>query len=135
MTTYLLDANVLIALAVPQHVHHERCDRWLASIASFATCPITQGAVVRFLVRSGELASDAQRWLEAVAARTDHAFWPDAIPFAATDLTDVSGHRQVTDAYLRSLALARGSLVATLDEPMSRLPGGFLIPRIVPRGL
>ena len=135
MTTYLLDANVLIALGVPQHVHHERCDRWLATIESFATCPITQGAVVRFLVRSGEVASDSQRWLEAVAARSDHAFWPDDIPFAATDLTDVTGHRQVSDAYLRSLALARGGLVATLDEAMSRLPGGFLIPPVVPRGV
>ena len=135
MTTYLLDANVLIALGVPQHVHHERCDRWLATIESFATCPITQGAVVRFLVRSGEVASDAQRWLEAVAARSDHAFWPAEIPFAATDLTDVTGHRQVSDAYLRSLALARGGLVATLDEAMSRLPGGFLIPPVVPRGV
>ncbi|WP_445548451.1 MULTISPECIES: hypothetical protein [unclassified Frankia] len=42
MTT-LLDANVLIALIVSDHVHHDAAETWLAdTAASFATCPITE---------------------------------------------------------------------------------------------
>lgn len=41
MTT-LLDANVLIALVVADHVHHDPAEVWLAgSPGLFATCPIT----------------------------------------------------------------------------------------------
>ncbi len=44
MTTALLDANVLIALVVADHVHHDRAAEWLAaSDLAIATCPITEG--------------------------------------------------------------------------------------------
>jgi predicted nucleic acid-binding protein len=44
MTT-LLDASVLIALVVADHVHHEPAEEWLSSAGTiFATCPITQGS-------------------------------------------------------------------------------------------
>ncbi|GAA1784001.1 TA system VapC family ribonuclease toxin [Nostocoides veronense] len=130
MTTYLLDANVLIALAVQEHVHHARCDRWLATVAGFATCPITQGAVVRFLLRSGASPADARRWLAALAEVPGHDFWADDLAFDAVDLTHVTGHRQVTDACLRSLALARGGVLATLDEQLAALSGTLLIPAL-----
>ena len=43
MTT-LLDANVLIALLVADHVHHNPAETWLAGTAGrFGTCPITEG--------------------------------------------------------------------------------------------
>ncbi|REM93644.1 VapC toxin family PIN domain ribonuclease, partial [Mycobacterium tuberculosis] len=48
--TVLLDANVLIALVVAEHVHHDAAADWLmASDTGFATCPMTQGSLVRFL--------------------------------------------------------------------------------------
>ncbi|UUT34755.1 hypothetical protein [Microbacterium elymi] len=31
-------------------------------------------------------------------------FWPDAVSYADGNLSEVRGHRQVTDAYLLSLA-------------------------------
>lgn len=56
--TVLLDANVLIALVVAEHVHHDAAADWLmASDTGFATCPMTQGSLVRFLVRSGQSAA------------------------------------------------------------------------------
>jgi uncharacterized protein len=56
--TALLDANVLIALVVAEHVHHDAAAEWLsASDAGFATCPITQGSLVRFLLRTGQAAA------------------------------------------------------------------------------
>lgn len=54
MTTYLLDANVLIALTVAEHEHHGRTSTWSAGIERFAVCPVVEGALVRFLIRIGE---------------------------------------------------------------------------------
>jgi len=54
VTTHLLDANVLIALTVAEHEHHDRASRWVAGIERFALCPVVEGALVRFLVRVGE---------------------------------------------------------------------------------
>ena len=65
--TALLDANVLIALVVADHVHHDAAAEWLsASDAGFATCPITQGSLVRFLLRTGQSAVAAQDVVSAV---------------------------------------------------------------------
>lgn len=117
MTTHLLDANVLIALTVADHEHHERASAWAAGIDAFAVCPVVEGALVRFLVRVGESAAVAQRLLDAVHALPACQFWPDSLSYAASDLGRVRGHRQVTDAYLVSLAATRADAVlATLDE-------------------
>lgn len=68
--TVLLDANVLIALVVAEHVHHDAAADWLmASDTGFATCPMTQGSLVRFLVRSGQSAAAARDVVSAVSAR------------------------------------------------------------------
>ena len=56
VTTYLLDANVLIALTVAEHEHHERGRRLGSRDHRFALCPVVEGALVRFLVRIGESA-------------------------------------------------------------------------------
>ncbi|MDT5182851.1 MAG: uncharacterized protein QOI29_1009, partial [Mycobacterium sp.] len=65
--TALLDANVLIALVVAEHVHHDAAVEWLsASDAAFATCPITQGSLVRFLLRAGQPAVAARDVVSAV---------------------------------------------------------------------
>ena len=49
----LLDGNVLVALTDSRHVHHARAERWLARLpGTFATCPITQGSLVRVLLQT-----------------------------------------------------------------------------------
>ena len=117
MTTYLLDANVLIALTVADHEHHERASTWAAGITRFAVSPVIEGALVRFLVRVGESAAAAQQVLRAVHALPGCEFWQDSLSYAASDLGRVVGHRQVTDAYLVSLAAGHtDATLATLDE-------------------
>lgn len=133
MTTYLLDANVLIALTVTEHEHHVRTSTWASGITRFAVCPMVEGALVRFLVRVGESAVVAQQVLRAVHALPGCRFWPDSLSYAGSDLDHVRGHRQVTDAYLVSLAAARtDAALATLDERLvrSRPDRTVLVPTI-----
>lgn len=116
MTTYLLDANVLIALTVIEHEHHARASSWAAGIESFAVCPVVEGALVRYLIRVGETPAVATEVLRGVHALPGCDFWPDSVSYARADLGHVRGHRQVTDAYLVSLAADHpGSRLATLD--------------------
>ncbi len=120
--TALLDANVLIALVVTDHVHHDAAAEWLsASDTAFATCPITQGSLTRFLLRAGQSAAAAQQVVSAVSSSERHEFWPDSVSFADVRLGGVVGHRQVTDAYLAQLARHHAGELATLDDGLAHL--------------
>ncbi|SEH47293.1 hypothetical protein SAMN04489835_0204 [Mycolicibacterium rutilum] len=122
MTTALLDANVLIALVVADHVHHDRAAEWLAaSDLAIATCPITEGSLVRFLIRAGQTVAVAQEVVTTLAASDRHEFWPDSLSYAEIDTAGIIGHRQVTDAYLAALARSRTGRLATLDEGLAQL--------------
>jgi toxin-antitoxin system PIN domain toxin len=120
--TALLDANVLIALVVAEHVHHDAAADWLASSDTrFATCPITQGSLVRFLVRMGQSAPSARDVVSAVGNTKGHEFWPDSVSFTEVQIGGVVGHRQVTDAYLAQLARSHSGQLATLDGGLAHL--------------
>jgi toxin-antitoxin system PIN domain toxin len=120
--TVLLDANVLIALVVADHVHHDAAEAWLAGHdGHFATCPITEGSLVRLLVREGQSADTAKAVVSAVAGDPRHEFWPDGISYRDVSLTGVIGHRQVTDAYLAQLARAHEGRLATFDQGLAKL--------------
>lgn len=120
MTTFLLDANVLIALTVAEHEHHETASRWAHGVANLAICPVVEGALVRFLVRIGAGATTAQQVLTQVYAREPCDFWPGTVSYRDIDLSRVLGHRQVTDAYLVGLVASRSDArLATLDRPLA----------------
>jgi uncharacterized protein len=120
--TTLLDANLLVALVVGDHVHHDAAERWFVSgDFPFATCPITEGALVRLLVREGESSQTAKALLEQLAADPRHVFWEDSIPYQEVRLEGVIGHRQVTDAYLAQLARTRSGHLATFDAGLAEL--------------
>jgi len=118
---YLLDGNVLVALTAPAHVHHEDAHRWraTASTASFATCPITQGTLLRVAVRHGANVAQARAVLAGLTDNRHHEFWPDVLPYLETDLSQVRGHRQVTDAYLAALARHHDGRLATFDAGLA----------------
>lgn len=119
MTVFLLDANVLIALVVADHEHHERVGRWFGGGPEFAISPLIEGALVRFLVRLGERPSTAQELIRHVHDHAACRRWSDDVSYADIDLQDVRGHRQVTDTYLVSLAAAHSGTLATLDESLA----------------
>jgi toxin-antitoxin system PIN domain toxin len=120
--TVLLDANVLIALLVADHVHHEPAEAWFArNTDPFATCPITQGSLVRLLIGEGRSAETARNLVRSTSAHPRHEFWPDELSYSDVPTTGIIGHRQVTDAYLTQLTRARQGRLATFDEAMAKL--------------
>jgi hypothetical protein len=120
--TTLLDANVLIALVVAEHVHHTPAEVWLAEQGgSFATCPITQGGVMRLLMRQGHDSDEAMAFLKEVTLDARHVFWADDLTYLDVSMHGVIGNRQVTDAYLAELARVNGGRLATFDQGLAGL--------------
>lgn len=123
-TVWLLDGNVLVALSDAGHVHHDIAARWFkASNAPFATCPITQGTLLRMLMQFKAVPgiAEAAEFLAQLTAHPRHRFWPDDLPYNAVDWAGVLGQRQITDAYLASLARHHGGRLATLDRGLAAL--------------
>jgi toxin-antitoxin system PIN domain toxin len=118
--TVLLDGNVLVALAVGDHVHHRTVVKWFLSWDEpFATTPITQGTLLRLALREGLDPQTAMELLTGVTAHQRHVFWPDDLPYTTATLQGVVGHRQVTDAYLVTLARNQRGRVATFDRGLA----------------
>ena len=118
----LLDANMLIALVVNDHVHHQAAERWFVERSSgFATCPLTQGSLLRLLVREGLTVETALGALQALANDARHEFWPDDLSYSDVPMRGVIGHRQLTDAYLAQLARRHQGRFATFDQGLAAL--------------
>ena len=118
--TFLLDANVLIALTTPDHSLHSRALAWFSSVDHFATCPITQGALMRFHLRWGVGASvqTGKGLLQRIARHPLHVFWTDEANYLDLPEKGVIGHRQVTDAYLVLLAREKGGALSSMDDAL-----------------
>lgn len=125
MKRFLLDANVLIALMDPAHVHHGRAHTWFKASGSraWASCPLTQNAVLR-IVGSPRYPNSPgtpaavgilfARFLELPG----HQFWPDDLSLLGNRQVRASSllsSSQITDSYLLALAVAHGGQLATLD--------------------
>lgn len=134
MTTYLLDVNLLLALADPMHVHHELAHHWFAASgqASWATCPITENGFVRVAChprypnRPGDVAV-VLGILRQFCAHPGHAFWEDDASLRDLILPHiVMTHQHVTEVYLLGLAAQRREKLATLDQhiPAMAVQGG-----------
>ena len=121
---HLLDSSALIALLDENHVHHQLCMSWMEGRTDpFWTCPITQGAVVRVVMRNvpGATFSDAQQALEILIRSPLHRFLPDNLLYTDLQTRGIIGHQQVTDSYLAHLARHHGVRLATLDRPQAAL--------------
>lgn len=120
--TNLLDANLLIALLIRSHVHHASARRWFTSTAEpFATCPVTEGSLVRLVVREQGSTGPAVALLHHLAQNPRHQFWADDVAYASVRFDGVMGHRQVTDAYLAQLARTHSGRLATFDSGLAAL--------------
>ena len=126
MSRYLLDVNVLIALVDPAHVHHEPAWQWFEAEgqAAWATCAVTEGALLRILGNPrypnspGSPAATAAV-LAGLRAHPGHAFWADDLSLMADPRVDVSRllvHHQMTDTHLLALAVRHGGRLASFDR-------------------
>ena len=127
MTETLLDGNVLVALVIDTHVHHEAAHRWIAGRRRlrFATTTMTQGTLLRIHMTMASDRTAAAAWaqLSAVTAHPAHVFWPDAFPFDAVAHRHLQGPKQVTDAWLAEAARRRKGKLATFDTALAALHG------------
>ena len=122
--TWLLDGNVLIAMALQGHEHHPRVLRWFgAKVERFATCAVTQGTLLRLHMQQAQDPSPAAAWvtLRTLAAHRNHEYWDDGFGYTEVSPAGLQGHRQVTDAWLAELARRHGGTVATLDAAFATL--------------
>ena len=130
---YLLDVNVLLALALQEHVLHKRVTDWMKpgrrDLPLFvATCSITELGFVRVLSGLyGFAVAEAKMLLRRLKTipDLDFLFLPD--DESAEHLPAwVMRPTQVTDGHLRGLAARHGAKLATLD---GKIPDAFFIPR------
>ena len=131
MSAYLLDVNVLVSLAWPEHSQHTLAQKWFAnhSKQGWATCPLVQAGFARivsnpaFSLRAVTV-SEAVKALDASLRDPAHQFWPDSLSFPdALQLVKrgLHGHQQVTDAYLVGLAIQNRGKLATLDRGIAAI--------------
>lgn len=110
-------------MAIDDHPHRMRCMNWFQTIDKFATCPITEGTLLRMHTMHAADASIEAAWktLETYHAHPKHTFWPDNFSYTEISPTRLTGRKQITDAWLAELANRKGAKLATLDEPLSAL--------------
>ena len=129
----LLDVNVLVAMAWPNHQFHLAAiqaletnpDRW-------ATCALTQ---LGFISLSSNLAAiptakspaEAVSLLEAIVADPLHVYL-ESLPSpvgkdARGALEKILGYKQVTDAYLLNLARSNDATFVTFDTRLKHMAG------------
>ena len=133
MTTFLLDVNVLIALADPQHEFHTRAQTWFRQekTRSWATCPFTEAGLVRVMSNpsyqdpSLDL-GDVLAVLAALRELSGHQFWP--IDFGLAEAVEpfadrFFGHQQVGDVFLIALAVRKRGKLVTFDRGIGFLAG------------
>jgi len=123
--------NVLVALAWPNHIHHARARRWLDTVhaGGWATCPLTESGFLRVssntrVVPDARSPGEVRTLLRSMRTIPGHRFWEDDVSPAVDPhgiFARVVGYRQVTDAHLLTLALARDGRLATFDRGLLEL--------------
>lgn len=133
--TDLLDINLLVSLAWPNHVHHAAAQQWFQrrTAREWATTPVTESGFVRVSSnRSAIPTAVAPAQAVALLARmrgvAGHTFLPDDVETVTgadrVDPTRVVTYRLVTNAHLLALARRHGARLATLDRGVKALAGG-----------
>jgi hypothetical protein len=122
-TVALLDVNVLLALAWPNHQHHGAAHAWFHREAGrgWATCALTQLGFIRLSSNPAYTSApatprEAARLLGQLTAHTAHHYWAALAEPASNDFERALGHQQVVDAYLVSVAERHHGRLVTFDQ-------------------
>lgn len=123
----LLDVNVLVALFVTDHEHHELALNWFAAQAAtggWATCAVTELGVIRVCAQlsGGDWPPEvtADRLLMLTASNREYVWWADAVsPAVLPEVRSASKAKYVTDRYLLGLARRNGGQLVTFDRQLA----------------
>jgi toxin-antitoxin system PIN domain toxin len=129
----LLDVNVLLALAWPNHQFHRSARRWFVGHdGAWCTCAITQLGFVRLssnpaFTNQAKLPAEATRILVEMTRHPRHRFVAELEALDTTEFTAAAGrllgHQQVTDAYLVALAQRHDAQLVTFDRRVEAIAG------------
>ena len=127
----LLDVNVLVALAWPNHVHHGAAHDWYTAHRGqgWATSPPTQSGFLRVssnskVIPEAKSPREAFQLLQAIVCLPEHVFVPDDVDLSRSSRflhERLLGYRQVSDAHLLAIALNHDVRLATFDRGIRQL--------------
>jgi len=127
---YLLDVNVLIALAEPEHPHHETVMNWFETPGlDWGLCAFSEAGFLRVSTNPKvgfHTVRESTLVLAGLANRPGYRFWPITTGWAdlAAPFRDrVFGYQQITDAYLLGLAVKGNGILVTLDKAIRYMAG------------
>jgi toxin-antitoxin system PIN domain toxin len=127
-TTYLIDANVWLALSVARHVHHPLAVAWFETLGDGQAmlCRVAEMGLLRLVTNATVMKEDVldpeEAWVLARKLRSDHrvvfrnepgemeVHWHRLIR------EHPAGHHTWTDAYLAAFAQGHGATLATFDK-------------------
>jgi len=128
--TYLLDANVLLALCWEDLKTHRTARAWFSTYGQkgWSTCGLTETAFLR-LSMNPKVFPDPATFREALAVLTalrqapGHRYLDMAEPLKEADLPSASvrGHRQVVDASLLAIARHHDAQLVSFDTGLAKL--------------
>jgi toxin-antitoxin system PIN domain toxin len=130
---FLLDVNVLVALAFPQHYSHRIAHAWFGKDPDrlWATCPLTQAGFLRVASRAlGESRDAVQKslaGLERDCQSPAHEYWPvdvDLRDLSVSQRSRLVGPNQIADLQLLLVAHRHRGQLATLDTGFKELASG-----------
>lgn len=126
---YLLDANILIAMLDPEHIHNGQCQEWFESTGHrhWHTCPTTENGSIRVLCGAKypgtrQRPDEAIERLESLLPLGRHQFIADDLSILDREVFHrfhLRGSKQITDTYLLALAVHNDAILATLDSRLS----------------
>lgn len=130
----LLDVNLLVSMAWPNHVHHTPATTWFRRRAGqpWATTPMTEAGFVRVSSNTAAIPgavtpTEALALLGQMSDVPGHHFLPDDVRGVVGEHLDaerISTHVHVTDAHLLAVARRHGAKLATFDRGLAALAGG-----------
>jgi hypothetical protein len=138
MKPALLDVNVLLALAWPNHQHHAAAQRWLQREARYgwATCALTQLAFIRLSSNPAYTAdavspSTAAALLQQYCEHPRHRFWESPLAAEPRLYQRALGHQQVNDAWMVELARQRRGRLVTFDASLQVHDAGGAVVQVI----
>ncbi len=135
---HLLDLNVLLALAWPNHVHHEASHSWFARVgrAGWLTCSVTESGFIRVssnhrVTPDARSPAEAALLLHHMCRLPGHAFLTDSVSLATRheQLAQlVQGSAHITDAHLVLLAQEATCGFVTFDRRAAEMASHIGVP-------